>query len=579
MDFGHGILSVKYRVSGSAEAEVVVTTVAPRGVPALMMLVETTQPVPGLQVCSHKTVNPDVDWKPITGAPAGTVAFEGLTIEAETAESGRQSVATVATVMPVDAPPLRYWVVQTVASTAAEAITAWKQIQGREESVIEASNASWDALWQRSIRSDNVRLDEALVSSQYQIFANLGAEGFDDSVSPGGIATNAYNGHTFWDAESWVLPPLLLLQPSMAASMLRYRSNRLSAAFSKAAGLGFKGALFPWESAHVGVEVCPAAALEGTFEHHVAGDVVFAFSQFLLAQGGPSDHYDEVLKGVADFWVSRGHISERGFEIFQVMTPDESAGVVNNSLWTNLIANRSVSLAVTAARRANAPVPTFWLQFLNAGPYLPYSRELGVYLEYEGYNGSFINQDDVCLYAYPLGETVVMGGVEQLRRDLAYWVPKTRKNGYFTGDSAYGIAYLKIGNLSASDQLLWNASFAHMKLPFYTWNEKIEGGHPQFITGAGGFLQHVLYGYVGLSLEETRLVVAPSPLASVNVLSVNFEWRKQLIGLQVVAGTKIILSNRGDSTFVVQQANATTPMSPGETLSFAAPIYIFERVN
>ena len=29
----------------------------------------------------------------------------------------------------------------------------------------------------------------------------------------------------------------------------------------------------------------------------------------------------------------------------------------------------------------------------------------------------------------------------------------------------------------------FNKSFAHIKPPFMTWNEKLVGGHPHFITG------------------------------------------------------------------------------------------------
>jgi trehalose/maltose hydrolase-like predicted phosphorylase len=77
-------------------------------------------------------------------------------------------------------------------------------------------------------------------------------------VSPGGIATNAYNGHVFWDMDTWVFPvrpplpcaaPCLtraqgvaMLWPDHAAAMLEYRAARLLAATAKAAAAGYQGA-------------------------------------------------------------------------------------------------------------------------------------------------------------------------------------------------------------------------------------------------------------------------------------------------------------------------------------------------
>jgi protein-glucosylgalactosylhydroxylysine glucosidase len=92
--------------------------------------------------------------------------------------------------------------------------------------------------------------------------------------------------------------------------------------------------------------------------------------------------------------------------------------------------------------------------------------------------------------------------------DLLYWQNHTDPNGYFTGDSAYSIAWLALGNLrEAAAQ--WNTSFSHMQPPFWVWRERVSGGHSNFLTGAGGFLQNLVFGYAGLQLSTDRLIVVP----------------------------------------------------------------------
>lgn len=60
-------------------------------------------------------------------------------------------------------------------------------------------------------------------------------------LSPGGLATDGYDGHVFWDQETWMFPPLVLLHQNLARTCLAYRFERLQAAKDKAKKYGFKG--------------------------------------------------------------------------------------------------------------------------------------------------------------------------------------------------------------------------------------------------------------------------------------------------------------------------------------------------
>ena len=65
----------------------------------------------------------------------------------------------------------------------------------------------------------NDELAQIVYSSLYWIMMSTRAD-WPWSLSPGSLASNAYNGHSFWDTETWMYPPLLLLYPDIAESLL-----------------------------------------------------------------------------------------------------------------------------------------------------------------------------------------------------------------------------------------------------------------------------------------------------------------------------------------------------------------------
>ena len=79
-------------------------------------------------------------------------------------------------------------------------------------------------------------------------------------------------------------PVFLLAAPEIAESLIRYRTDRLSAAQTNARINGFAGAMFPWESGLSGAEVTPVYAATSE-EHHITLDVAFACIQHAHASG------------------------------------------------------------------------------------------------------------------------------------------------------------------------------------------------------------------------------------------------------------------------------------------------------
>ena len=94
----------------------------------------------------------------------------------------------------------------------------------------------------------NPDLARAINASLYALMCAV-RPGVTYSSSPGGLATNAYNGHTFWDVETWMWPTWLAFHPDVARDVLQYRVNRQNQAMDNAALHNFSGMMFPWESA------------------------------------------------------------------------------------------------------------------------------------------------------------------------------------------------------------------------------------------------------------------------------------------------------------------------------------------
>ena len=88
--------------------------------------------------------------------------------------------------------------------------------------------------------------------------------------------------------------------------MIEYRYERLDAAKRNAFAHGYKGAMYPWESAESGDEETPVWALSGPFEHHITADVALAAWSYYLCyaryKNGLRDKGWPILSATADFW-------------------------------------------------------------------------------------------------------------------------------------------------------------------------------------------------------------------------------------------------------------------------------------
>eukprot|EP00056_Hartaetosiga_gracilis_P020296 m.18606 g.18606 ORF g.18606 m.18606 type:complete len:460 (+) comp8334_c0_seq2:55-1434(+) len=359
----------------------------------------------------------------------------------------------------------------------------------------------------------NLTLAAAINASFYALMTTV-RENVTYSSSPGGLATNSYHGHTFWDVETWMWPNWNIFYPNIARSVLQYRVNRVPAAIDHAKQSGFSGTMFPWESAFTGSEVDPASGT--TIEEHIQGDIAFAFYQHWMLTKDlnwlKKDGFN-VIKGIAEFWVSKSVLNSDGtYSIPNIMGPDEYHGPVNDSVYCNVIAQMSLQaaydLAPLVGQQSNA---TF--NKIASNLIILFDETKQYHPEFEGYSGETVKQADTILLGYPL--SFKMSSTVR-KNDLEFYANVTDIHGPAMTWSMFSIGYKDIGLNSIAESYFWESFSNNINGDYLVWSEVIGGGGAQnFITGVGGFLQCLWAGYGGIRIHNDRLEISnPIPLPS-----------------------------------------------------------------
>lgn len=413
----------------------------------------------------------------------------------------------------------RFSVVGSVISTAhiadphneAERLTIFAALEKRER-LIKRHKDAWAKLWESDIVIEGD--DEAQRAARFSLYHlySFCREGQAYSLSPMGLSGLGYNGHVFWDTELWMYPPILLMQPEMAKSLLEYRFKCLEAAKYNAKAHGFQGAMFPWESDDLGQESTPVWALTGPFQHHITGDVGFAFWKYyqvtkdktwLRERGYP------MLKEVADFWVSRVEKGTDGkYHIINVVCADEWAENVDDNAYTNGMAKEVLGYANQAAKELGLSENPKWKDVQENLVILKMAD--GTTREHATYNGEVIKQADVNLLSYPMKQIT---DPATIKKDLDfYWKaladnqPGRKGQSPAMAHGVFSILNARLGNTETAYAQYMDSYKPNEAPPFGVLAETAGGTNPYFATGAGGYLQTIINGWGGLDITDAGIV-------------------------------------------------------------------------
>ncbi|PWD51653.1 family 65 glycosyl hydrolase [Serinibacter arcticus] len=222
-----------------------------------------------------------------------------------------------------------------------------------------AQQRAWlDEFWDRSDVeiAGQPALQQAVRWNLFHLIqASARAEG--TGVPAKGVTGSGYDGHYFWDTEIYVLPFLTYTSPTYARNALRFRYSLLEAARRRAGELNQRGALYPWRT--INGEEASAYYAAGTAQYHIDADISHAVSQYVAASGDTGfldreaiDILVETARLWADlgFWRETGDDTEPVFHIHGVTGPDEYTAVVNDNLFTNVMARANLRAAVRELR-------------------------------------------------------------------------------------------------------------------------------------------------------------------------------------------------------------------------------------
>ncbi|MFO7653527.1 MAG: beta-phosphoglucomutase family hydrolase [Candidatus Krumholzibacteriia bacterium] len=391
--------------------------------------------------------------------------------------------------------------------------------------------------WRRSdveIRGD-LKVQQAVRWNLFQLLqASARAEGA--GIGARGLTGQTYEGHYFWDTEIYVLPFLVYTAPRIARNLLRFRHGMLGQARRRAQEVGEQGALFPWRT--INGDEASAYYAAGTAQYHINADIAYALTKYVQMTGDDAfmaEFGAEILVETARLWCSLGFFTDRDghrFCINGVTGPDEYNTVVNNNLFTNVMARQNLhaaarvlhELAEREPERYAALVdrtgfrPEEAVEWTRAADlmYLPYDEVRGIHLQDDSflekqrwdlddmppdkfplllnfhplviYRHRVIKQADVVMALFLLGDRFTP---EEKRRDFDYYDPLT------TGDSSLSVC---IQSIIASEIGYSEEAYEYFRYAVLTDLADLggnvrDGAH---IAAIGGTWLALTFGFAGL---------------------------------------------------------------------------------
>ncbi|AKT50416.1 glycoside hydrolase family 65 protein [Arsenicicoccus sp. oral taxon 190] len=456
-------------------------------------------------------------------------------------------------------------------------------------------------------------LQQAVRWSLFQL-AQASARADQLGIAAKGVTGSGYEGHYFWDTEIYVLPFLVYTSPEVARNALRARIQMLPKARERARDLSQRGALFPWRT--INGEEASAYYAAGTAQYHIDADVAYAFSKFhdvtgdvgFMARDGV-DVLVETARMWADlgFWRQNG---ERSFHIHGVTGPDEYTTVVNNNLFTNVMARDNLARAAQAVRQLEQDEPAGHARLVRrlslqpgeveewedcaAGMTIPYDETLGIHpqddhfldrevwdlsrtdpakrpllLHYHPlviYRFQVLKQADVVLATFLQGDRFTL---EEKRRDFDYYDPIT------TGDSTLSavvqaIMAAEVGYADMALKYFYNGLFVDLA---DLHRNTSDGVH---IASAGGVWHALVYGFAGMRDYQGNLTFDPRLPADwpqltfpirVRGVRVRVTVRQSSISFEIEEGERVDLEVRGEPYAVTAGSPLTVPLhGQGERL-------------
>jgi alpha,alpha-trehalose phosphorylase len=414
-----------------------------------------------------------------------------------------------------------------------------------------------------------------------------------------GLTGPGYDGHVFWDTDTFVLPVLTHTYPQAAADVLRWRHSTLPAALARADQLGLEGAAFPWRTI-TGAE-CSGYWPAGTAAFHINADIADAVLRYVEATGDLD--FDrgiavELLVHTARLWRSLGHHTAAGsFRIDGVTGPDEYSAIADNNVFTNLMAARNLVGAAAAVARhpdlaallgVDAEEAASWRDAAKAIE-LPFSERLGVHEQSEGftshavwdfaatppeayplllhrpyfelYRKQVVKQADLVLAMQLCGEAFT---TEEKRRNFDYYEPLTVRDSSLSAATqavvAAEVGYLDLAYAYAGEAALMDLHDVHRNTRDGLHIASLAGGWTALVSGFGGMRD-----------GGGILSFCPRLPAGLDRLAFRIVRGEAVLQVEVRSTEASYRLLQGQTELRIQHAGEDVAVRPGECVTRALP--------
>jgi alpha,alpha-trehalose phosphorylase len=425
-----------------------------------------------------------------------------------------------------------------------------------------------------------------------QASAQIGGRG----IAAKALTASGYDGHYFWDTEVYMVPMLAYNNPEAARDLLHFRHRTLPLARERAIEMSQRGALYPWRT--INGEEASAYYPAGTAQYHIDADVAHAIDRYVTATGDTEflrGEGAEMLVELARLFADLGFYDQAdppAFHIHGVTGPDEYTAVVDDNVYTNVMARFTLRFAADVVTRLRSEDLDSYSSLVAATDLADdevaewtraadsmcvlYDAELGInpqddaFLGHEAwdwegtpadryplllnfhplviYRHQVLKQADVVLAMFLRGDEFAP---DVQRRNFDYYDPIS------TGDSS----------LSACVQSIMAAEVGHDDLAMHYFRESlyldianthgntVDGSH---LANVGGVWACLVNGFAGVRDSGTHLRVAPRLPAG---------WE----------GMRFALHRRGgDIVIALDPAGATVTVESGEPVPILADGVISE---
>jgi beta-phosphoglucomutase len=448
-------------------------------------------------------------------------------------------------------------------------------------------------------------LQQSLRFNLFSLFQSAGRDG-RTSIAAKGLTGEGYEGHYFWDTEIYVLPFFIYTQPDIARALLLYRCGILDKARARAREMSQRGALFPWRT--IGGEETSPYYPAGTAQYHINADIAHALQKYVNATEDREllrERGAEMLFETARLWADLGdYIPRKGgaFCLNEVTGPDEYTALVNNNLYTNLMAQENLSYAAAVAEDMRAAEPAEFERIARAielengeieewrraalSMYVPYDDDLGIHAQDDAfldraawdfahtpaesyplllhyhplviYRHQVLKQPDVVLAQVLLGNRFSMA---DKKRNFDYYDRLT------TGDSSLSpciqsVAAAELGYTEAAYGYF--SRTARMDLDDMNGNVR-DGVHTAAMAGTW---ISIVYGFAGMRDYDGTLSFRPKLPGAWSRLRFRLRFRSRLLEIEITRETARYLLKQGESISVFHHSRELR-LVPGESVSIS----------